>query len=111
MIILYVILALFSINSNASVIGEIGDVGPRLISLKYYEGSFLMYDCQENHWVCTNKDTFNNCVVSYEESIHEGGKRTCIPYQSYEELPLCLAKQQSLINSNIDIEKICFQSK
>lgn len=55
------------------------------ISEKYIAGAFLIYDCEEGHWVCVLKEDYAACEESRVASI--GKKERNLPCAPIGEFP------------------------
>ncbi len=50
------------------------------ISNKYFAGSFLIYDCEEKHWVCVLEEDYKICDDKRKESVQKKERKlSCAP--------------------------------
>lgn len=87
------------------------------LSLKYVRGPFLLYDCFEQHWVCTTKFEFRNCKESRLEQIKDNVlKLNCSPVEEYASEDECVDVQRRITNRAVELRTCLhpsfqFQSK
>lgn len=78
-----------------------------IISDKYVAGPYLIYDCQDKHWVCVEESFFEECRTMREEDKRQ--KKTfarCAPVGEFEVKFSCFQEQLRL-TGNVDPEKLC----
>jgi hypothetical protein len=64
------------------------------ISDKYFAGAFLIYDCDEKHWVCVLKEDFTKCSENREKSIGKREKHLpCAPIGEFPTKRSCFQRQ------------------
>ncbi len=58
---------------------------------KYFSGPYLIYDCEERHWVCVSEENFNECQSlrnddskKFESYIH-----SCSPFGHFPTIESC----------------------
>ena len=72
------------------------DYEPRTdnISEKYFAGAFLIYDCEEKHWVCVLKEDFATCNEKRAKSISGREKQLpCAPIGEFPTKKSCFQRQ------------------
>lgn len=96
-VILYIIF--FSINSFAQTTSEdINQNDPKL-NYKYEKGRFLVYDCFDKHFVCTQSLEYNRCKDARVKAIKDGEEHLpCAYFDPSQSISECQKKQQSLTN-------------
>lgn len=68
------------------------------ISEKYLAGAFLIYDCEEKHWVCVLKEDSDICKERREKAISTGEKNLpCAPIGEFPTKKSCFQRQLYLI--------------
>lgn len=64
------------------------------ISEKYLAGAFLIYDCEEKHWVCVLKEDSDVCKENREKSIEKGERNLpCAPIGEFPTKKSCFQRQ------------------
>lgn len=65
-----------------------------LISDKYQAGQFLIYDCEEGHWVCVLEEYFKNCQSnrSKEQQLPDELRYSCAPIGSFPNKISCFQR-------------------
>ena len=64
------------------------------ISEKYFAGAFLIYDCEENHWVCVLKEDYKKCEEKRESSKNLREKHLpCAPVGEFPTKRSCFQRQ------------------
>ncbi len=65
----------------------------------YQRGSFLVYDCIRDHWVCTQKLEHKRCQKYRKEDLKDFKPRlSCAYFDEYKTRELCQKQQQILTN-------------
>lgn len=78
-----------------------------IISDEYLAGPFLIYDCQNKHWVCVLEEHFENCQDMREEDIRsEKVYSRCAPVGEFPVKFSCFQEQLRLV-SNVDPSRLC----
>ncbi len=71
----------------------------RAISKEYREGEYLIYDCENQHYVCVNRDSNKECENKHLKRIRENQSRfSCIPLKIFADEKTCFEFQQDLID-------------
>ncbi len=53
-----------------------------IISDKYIQGPYLVYDCQDQHWVCTEESQYKNCESSLNKAMDDKNSYLpCLPIE------------------------------
>jgi hypothetical protein len=64
------------------------------ISDKYYAGAFLIYDCEEGHWVCVLPDDYSQCEKKRAESVAKKEKYlACAPIGEFPTKRSCFQRE------------------
>lgn len=64
------------------------------ISDKYYAGSWLIYDCQEGHWVCVLEEFYRSCEEDRKKSISAKEKHLpCAPVGEFPTKRSCFQRE------------------
>lgn len=89
---------------------DIDQLDPNL-SYKYQKGRFLLYDCKDNHWVCTKSIEFERCKKSRKKEILDGFDHfSCGHFRPFQSVDDCHKKQLKLTNQNLDFA-FCHKTK
>jgi hypothetical protein len=65
-----------------------------IVSEKYELGSFLIYDCQDQHWVCVLEQYYKDCEKIREQAIFDKKDNLgCLPVGDLENKKACFQKQ------------------
>lgn len=68
------------------------------ISEKYFAGSFLIYDCEEKHWVCVLKEDYKTCEDKREASIEKKERHLpCAPIGEFPTKRSCFQRELYLV--------------
>lgn len=73
-----------------------------IISDKYEAGAFLIYDCEEKHWVCVLKDFYDACSENRKMDLVTGISplHTCAPIGEFPTKKSCFQRQLFLTGHN-----------
>lgn len=79
----------------------------KIISEKYYDGQFLIFDCSKRHWACVDIDGYKLCEKERDEA-RKNIKRNlaCAPFKEFKTKKECEIFQQSKVN-NPEGKKFC----
>lgn len=70
------------------------NLGQDQISEKYFAGSWLIYDCEEKHWVCVLKEDFDLCESSREAAKKSFSKNLpCAPIGNFPTKRSCFQRE------------------
>lgn len=68
-----------------------------LISSKYVTGGYLLYDCEDQHWVCVIKDNKEACDKKREKELRSGKHLlSCFSGEMFQSYRECSQKQKRL---------------
>ena len=68
------------------------------LSAKYNEGSILIYDCEDEHWVCADKVAEDECSAQRRKEITENEfQLSCAVFKSFKQDQSCFNEQKRLI--------------
>lgn len=82
--------------------------GEKLLSDKYYSGPYLVYDCQDKHWVCTDKEAVESCNAARKRALERKGiTMPCFVVKEYKKYKGCLKSNKKMINQ-IGDTKYCY---
>ena len=77
------------------------DPGRDIISDKYEAGPFLIYDCEEGHWVCVLASYYQDCLDKRKKDLVGNQlKNSCIPLEELPTKKSCFQKQLFLTAQN-----------
>lgn len=72
-----------------------------VISEKYFAGPYLIYDCEEKHWVCVMEDDFKECQKKRDEDKNNKKEILgCAPLGSFPTKKSCFQRQLFLTGQN-----------
>ncbi|MCB9063152.1 MAG: hypothetical protein H6622_16630 [Halobacteriovoraceae bacterium] len=72
----------------------------RQISREYYEGSYLIFNCDDGHFACVNERGFNYCKDKREYAVARGEYfLPCGPLKKFKDLTECLHEQDQHVYS------------
>ena len=64
------------------------------ISEKYLAGAFLIYDCEEKHWVCVLEEDYQVCEEKRKESVAKKDRQlSCAPIGEFPTKRSCFQRQ------------------
>jgi len=71
------------------------------ISEKYEAGAYLIYDCEEKHWVCVLGPYFKTCREKREkDEVSDSYLYTCAPIGEFPNKKSCFQRQLFLSTHN-----------
>lgn len=80
---------------------------PVRISEAYNSGPYLIFNCQNQHWVCVTEDNFKECQSERIEDIALARARSsCAPVKRFVTERSCFERQLYLISQNYG-DRIC----
>lgn len=72
-----------------------------LISEKYEAGPYLIYDCEDKHWVCVGESFYKECEEKRAEDLKARKLATrCAPITKYPVKKSCFQRAQFLVGKN-----------
>lgn len=81
------------------------------IDLKYRSGGYLIYDCEDQHFVCVDARGFGQCDVDRQESRERGRLiLSCSPLKRFQSFELCLEELYRLMHQSTH-KSICLNPK
>lgn len=81
------------------------------ISQKYYDGPFLIYDCEKSHWACVDKDGKVDCDKARDfAKINFRKNLACVVFKEFKSRKDCELFQQKKVN-NPGGKEYCKHSK
>jgi hypothetical protein len=79
------------------------------IDSKYRSGSYLIYDCEDNHFACVNNESFDRCTEKREIDKKENlNKYRCTPIKNFSNKEECL-KENYKIQQKAILKKFCYK--
>lgn len=81
------------------------------LSIKYQRGRFLLYDCEDKHWVCTKKLEFDRCGEKrkYVDFVKEQ-LYPCAPIKAFASEAECVKRQRKFIQKNHSVRSCLSKS-
>lgn len=78
------------------------------LNYKYQKGPYLVYDCQDHHWVCTGRLEYMRCEDQREHTKRQNGDfYTCQTIKKFESLDSCLSRQRRMTDYN-PTDRFCY---
>lgn len=78
-----------------------------LISEDLREGRYLIYKCNDKHYACVDKDSYDQCKNIRGKDIKKKEvDLSCWPLKAYKNQQACFIEQKKLINKALD-KKYC----
>lgn len=72
-----------------------------VISEKYDTGPFLIYDCEDRHWVCVMESYFNECKEKRLKAISEFKEDLpCAPVGEFPVKKSCFQRELFMVTHN-----------
>ncbi len=83
-----------------------------IISDKYEAGAFLIYDCEDKHWVCVGKTFFDECIENRKLDLETGASPLyrCAPVGEFPTKKSCF-QRQLFLTSNHHGAQFCVKEK
>lgn len=99
------ILLLLSVETEAqerSVVPTNEGTQDDIISEKYDAGPYLIYDCEEHHWVCVQQSHFESCKEERKRDLAASEKlfHSCSPIGKFPTKKSCFQRQLFLTTHN-----------
>lgn len=102
-----IFLAFYLLFSWSSLPAEEGVTGSVSISEDYNSGSYLIYNCLDQYWVCVTEEEFNRCHKEREKEIVNSRPRSsCAPVKKFLTNRSCFERQLYLVSQNYG-DRIC----
>ena len=93
----YLVLYLLCFSVFAAIVDD------RQYSEKYFAGKYLIYDCKDQHWVCSDREANKKCLDKRKmDIIKKKPLLSCIPVKRYKNLLNCIKKKQYMVNNPVD---------
>lgn len=78
---------------------------------KYFSGEYLMYDCQDKHWVCGDKVAKTNCDEAVKRYLPTDSVYIpCFVVKKFKDLNECVYHNKKVV-SNLASTRGCFHPK
>lgn len=78
---------------------------------KYFSGKYLMYDCQDKHWVCGDKEAHDNCNAAIKRDLpNDAVKLPCFIVKKFRSLGECVHYNKKIV-SNLGPTRKCYHPK
>lgn len=72
-----------------------------VISEKYEAGAYLMYDCEEKHWVCVLEQYYKQCEANRaEDNLQRKLEARCAPIGALPTKKSCFQRQLFMVGQN-----------
>lgn len=72
-----------------------------LIADNYEAGPYLIYDCEEKHWVCVMEEFYKECEEKRKKDLTESGLyHSCAPVGTFPTKKSCFQRQLFLTTHN-----------
>ncbi len=72
-----------------------------LIADNYEAGPYLIYDCEEKHWVCVMEEFYKECEEKRKNDLKENGLyHSCAPIGLFPTKKSCFQRQLFLTTHN-----------
>ena len=100
---LFLFLCLFQVARADDVIKVSAgwDSSTDVISEKYDAGNFLIYDCEDGHWVCVLEEDFKECENIRElDQLTTSIKHKCAAVGRFETKKSCFQRQLFMTSNN-----------
>ena len=70
------------------------------LSVLFQRGEYLVYNCIDQHWVCTGEAEYLSCIETRNESLKDKDTNLpCAPIRVFQSEKDCVAHQASLVSS------------
>jgi hypothetical protein len=70
------------------------------LSIKYFAGAYLVYDCQDKHYVCTDEYEYKRCQSNRDHAEKDMDiKLPCVPINKFLDRKTCEEKQKELVST------------
>lgn len=71
------------------------------ISYDYRRGPYLIYNCEEKHYVCVEKENYRECHIKRDFALKmKLISMPCAPIKKYEDVAKCTLQHKALINKS-----------
>jgi hypothetical protein len=85
-------------NKGLEVGVDIDQQDPNMDAL-YKKGPYLVYDCKNKHWVCTQELEYKRCQIQRKTSLLDyENELACAYFDVFDRREDCWKKQQELTN-------------
>ena len=72
-----------------------------VLSSKYEAGHYLIYDCEDKHWVCVRDAYYQDCESKRTQEIEENAKDlSCVPLGYFPTKRSCFERQLYMLGQN-----------
>lgn len=89
-------------QENASIEEQVQDFAQMdpYMSDAYIKGPYLMYDCDDNHWVCSGEAEYKRCDGLRNDAIKRKDKNLrCTKFFKFSTIEKCHEKQLEMIGN------------
>ncbi len=85
----------FSLGAQEEKLTTGFDARRDIISDKYEAGAFLIYDCEDNHWVCVLESYYKACEEKRSQELQKSEAliHTCAPIGEFPNKWSCFQRQ------------------
>jgi hypothetical protein len=85
--------------AGRNVLAQEIDPSKDILSKKWTTGAFLIYDCDDRHWVCVHDFGQAQCEDLRKNKLASGARTLgCAPGQEFESREECWSVQKKLVN-------------
>lgn len=82
-----------------------------MISLNYRMGSYLIYDCEDKHYACVDKESYDKCRNWRDKAIYNVEEfMPCAPLAVYKKLKECKKAHYQSMQRPV-FNKFCYRTK
>lgn len=81
------------------------------LSPRYFKGEVLVYDCRDQHFVCTNMDSATDCREERDRYLAKDRfELPCVPIRRFKDHEECAEEQYKRVHSIPD-KRWCYNEK
>lgn len=81
------------------------------LSMRYYQGEVLVYDCRDRHFVCTSIDSANECHNERDLLLNKNRfELPCAPIKQFKDHETCVKEQYKRIHE-VPETRWCYNDK
>ncbi|MDA9793258.1 hypothetical protein N9B72_01610 [Bacteriovoracaceae bacterium] len=78
---------------------------------KYFSGKYLIYDCQDGHWVCADVESRDNCEAAVQRAIPtDTVELPCFVAEEFASIDKCVEQNKKVV-SNLGPTRNCYHPK
>ena len=109
LLLIFPLQAQYALDSlNGGIVKD--SLGGKPISQRFVDGRYLIYECDDKHYVCVDEEGYEKCqYIRRNRKIGQFENLGCAPLKVYDDVAKCFEKQKSMIGSAKNIP-FCFKS-